>query len=359
MADLAAHVRDIDIYHTEQDKAAYNGGLFWHTLHYADAGTATHRTYPVGSGGGGPSAEHNYNLGLMLHYFLTGEPASCRAAIGLADWVLRMDDGRRTVFRWLAAGPTGLSSQSGSAWYHGPGRGAANSILACLVAHRLTGDSTFAAKADELIRRCIHPADDIEAARLLDVEQRWFYTIFLQVIGIYLHVKAERGEVDHMFAYAQKSLLHYAQWMTSHERPYLDRREVLEFPTETWPAQDLRKAEVFLWAASHASAADRVRFLERARFFRDSSLETLAGMPTRRFTRPTVLVMANGFRLGWADRGDAMGAPAHAGGEAPSAWGPVQFEPQKAVAARRFVWLAGAAGLAVLFAGAVMLFWRG
>ena len=44
-ADLARHVIDIDIYHTEEDRLAYNGGLFWHTDHYLDAGTATHRAY--------------------------------------------------------------------------------------------------------------------------------------------------------------------------------------------------------------------------------------------------------------------------------------------------------------------------
>src|SRR5207302_2260076 len=31
---LARHVIDIDIYHTQKDKSAYNGGLFWHTDHY-------------------------------------------------------------------------------------------------------------------------------------------------------------------------------------------------------------------------------------------------------------------------------------------------------------------------------------
>ena len=56
---------------------------------------------------GGPSAEHNYNAGLMLHYFLTGDRASRDAAIGLARWVLDMDDGRRTPFRWLAGGADG------------------------------------------------------------------------------------------------------------------------------------------------------------------------------------------------------------------------------------------------------------
>ena len=42
---LARHVMDIDIYHTREDRAAYNGGMFWHTDHYRDAATSTHRAY--------------------------------------------------------------------------------------------------------------------------------------------------------------------------------------------------------------------------------------------------------------------------------------------------------------------------
>ena len=43
--DLAHHVLDIDIYHSKYDKAEYNGGLFWHTDHYLDAETSSHRSY--------------------------------------------------------------------------------------------------------------------------------------------------------------------------------------------------------------------------------------------------------------------------------------------------------------------------
>ena len=46
MDELAGHVIDIDIYHTDRDKSAYNHGLFWHTYHYVDADTGTHRSYP-------------------------------------------------------------------------------------------------------------------------------------------------------------------------------------------------------------------------------------------------------------------------------------------------------------------------
>jgi hypothetical protein len=335
MTDLARHVRDIDIYRTTEDKAAYNRGMFWHTNHYTDAGTATHRTYPRGTSGGGPSCEHNYNLGLMLHYFMTGERASRDTAIDLGRWVIDMDDGRQSIFRWLAGGATGLASATGSMSYHGPGRGAANSILACLVASRLTGAPEYAAKADELIRRCIHPADDIEARHLFDIERRWYYTVFLQVLGMYLQRKHEARQFDEMYEYARASLLHYARWMTAHERPYLDQPEKLEFPTETWAAQDMRKADVFLWAALHADADARARFLERSRWFFEYSVNTLATFATRRFTRPIVLMLSNGIRDGWF-RAHAAALPAPPAVAATISGSPGRpFEPQKARAVSR------------------------
>src|SRR5207248_3079 len=163
----------IDIYHTDFDKSAYNHGLFWHTYHYVDAGTSTHRSYPRGTAGGGPADEHNYTTGLMLHYFLTGDRQSRQAVLELAQWVIDMDDGRKTVFRWLDRGPTGLASATASPFYHGPGRGAGNSINALLDGFRLSGKPSYLSKMEELIRRCIHPADDVAARNLLDAERRW------------------------------------------------------------------------------------------------------------------------------------------------------------------------------------------
>ena len=55
--------------------------------------------------------------------------------------------------------------------------------------------------------------------------------------------------------------------MAVRERPYLDHAEQLEFPTETWAAQDMWKSDVFKFAAKHASGEERGRFLERAEFF--------------------------------------------------------------------------------------------
>src|SRR5262249_31461731 len=174
MDDLASHVVDIDIYHCQEDKTAYNNGLFWHTVHYTDADTSTHRSYPglPGVRGGGPSCEHNYTTGLALHYFLTGETSSRDAAIGLARFVIDRDDGRKSRWRWVDSGPTGQATASGSVLYHGPGRGGANSLNALVDAHLLTGEQLYLSKAEDIIRRCVNPADDLEARRLLDAERK-------------------------------------------------------------------------------------------------------------------------------------------------------------------------------------------
>jgi hypothetical protein len=299
--ELARHVRDVDIYQTTDDKAAYAGGLFWHTFHYKDAGLSTHRSYPRSPGvyGGGPSAEHNYNLGLALHFFLTGAHASRQAAMALADWVIRMDDGRRTVFRWLDGGATGWASATGMLTYQGPGRGAGNSIGALLVAAQLSGERRYVEKAEELIRRCIHPDDDRAALDLLNPEPRWSYTVFLQWLARYVAFKAERGDLDGMYSYARESLLAYARWMSDHEYPYLDKPELLEYPNETWAAQDLRKAEIFVSASLVAWGPEQDRFLERARFFYDAALDTLTQSPTRLLARPVVILLSFAGSLPW------------------------------------------------------------
>jgi hypothetical protein len=344
MNELAWHVADIDIYHTDRDKPAYNHGLFWHTFHYVPAGRSTHRSYPKHPKvwGGGPANEHNYASGLRLHWLMTGDPESRAAAIGLAEWVIAMDDGGRTILRWIDPSPTGLASATQSPSYHGPGRGAGHSITALVDGHRLTGDARFLAKAEELIRRCVHPQDDIAARELLDAERRWSYIVFLQALGKYLEHKAERGEADAAAAYARAALLHYARWMADHEYPYLEKPEILEYPTETWAAQDIRKSDVFCYAAQHARGLERQRFLERAGFFFDASVSTLSTLETRTLARPVVLLLSNGLlHLDGAGAAAASVADADARFDAPS-----RFVPQKEAAKRRL--LEGAAGLAAI-----------
>lgn len=299
---LARHVIDIDIYHTFDDRAAYSGGLFWLTDHYLTAETATHRTYsrankrPGVPYGGGPGAEHNYATGLLHDYYLTGERQALEAVIGLADWVVAMDDGSRTVFSLLDDGPTGLATATDSPDYHGPGRGAANSINVLLDGYQATGRRAYLAKAEELIRRTIHPEDDIAARELLNVEARWSYTMYLAALAHYLDAKAEQGELDFMYAYAQASLVHYARWMAEHERPYFDHPEDLEYPTEAWAAQEFRKANALRLAAKHAEEPLRARLLARGGELADRAWCDLLRFESRHVARAIAVLMVEGMK---------------------------------------------------------------
>ena len=356
--EAARHVADIDIYHTHGDKSTYNNGLFWHTCHYVDAATSTHRAYPRQADvpGGGPSGGHLYTTGMMLHHFLTGDSLSRDAAMVLARYAIDADDGRRTVFRWLAKGHhTGHVSGSAEPGYHGPGRAPANAINALLDGHRLTGSPAFLVKAEQLIKRCVHPNDDIDIRRLLFAEVRWFYTMFLQALGKYLDVKVELSQFDASYTYARASLLHHARWMANHEIPYLDKPEVLQYPTETWAAQDMRKSDIFYLASRHTTVDESYQFKERACFFFDSSTQTLAALPTRNLARPLVLVLTNGwmhvfFRKTLEDRDFLTNA--HSGNFNCRSL----FVPQKVVALRRAKRIAFVVGGTLLIALVCALF---
>lgn len=311
MQDLARHVADIDVYHTCEDRAAYNGGMFWHTYHYQPAGRGTHRGFTGiaiperhrSSYGGGPSNEQDYSSGLLYYHCLTGDPWAGEVVVGLAEWVIAMDDGSKTILSIFDDGPTGLASQTGSTEYHNPGRGAGNSINTLMDAYALTRDRKYFAKAEELIKRCIHPNDDLPSLRLDEPEIRWFYLVFLQVLGKYLDVKVEMGEFDFAFFYARESLLHYSKWAYSNEAPYKEQLDKVEYPTETWSAQDIRKACVLNCVARYAeSPADRDRYKQKARMFYDRCLADLLSFDTAFLTRPLVLLTVYGTQQAYYEK---------------------------------------------------------
>jgi hypothetical protein len=233
---------------------------------------------------------------LLHYYFITGDPTAREAVCSLADWVIQMDKGSRSLLSMFDRRPTGMASATVNRDYQGPGRGAGNSINALIDAYLLTRDGRYLTKAEELIRRCIHPADDIDARHLPDVEHRWSYTVFLQVLGKYLDVKIELHELDRMYGYARESLLHYAQWMLAHEVPYATVLDRVEIPTETWPAQDIRKSNVFEFAAKHADEPLRTACLQKADVFFHTCIQDLRSFDTCTLTRPLVLLITNAFR---------------------------------------------------------------
>ena len=340
-AEMARHVIDIDVYHTTRDKAAYNGGLFWHTDHYSDAATATHRTYSrktkevkkLKQYGGGPSNEHLYTTGLLYFYYLTGNLQARDTVVGLADWVLAMEDGARTPFRLLSKGETGLASMTTDRNYHGPGRGAGNSINALMDAYVATKDRKYIDFAEHLIRRCIHPKDDILGRNLMDHELRWSYTVFLQTLGKYLDLKVNVGQQDFMFLYARASLLHYAFWMVDNEIPFSKCLDRLEYPTETWIAHDLRKSNVLEFAAKCSAEGSREIFLKKAEFFFDNCFRDLQAFETKTLTRPLVMMMSYGIMHSFFQNHPKTHVPCLPQNE--DFGQPNIFRPQRAIAVAR------------------------
>lgn len=301
---LARHVIDIDIYHTNEDRSCFNGGLFWHTDHYYDAKTSTHRTYSRlnGSGedgyGGGPSNEHNYTTGLMYYHFLTGDTNAREAVITLADWVIGMDDGSCTIFSLFDNGPTGLASQTKFEDFHGPGRGVGNSINALLDAWILTGNAQYINKLEQLIHRSCHPNQDCEELQLGDSENRWSYSVCMTALGRYLSEKAEAGQLDANYDYVRRTLENYGRWMADNEKPTLSDPDSLEFITEAWAAQDLRKANALRIAASCTDdAALESKMRNKADELNDAAWKDLYSFGQQHLTaRCFSIVMTEGLR---------------------------------------------------------------
>lgn len=303
---LSRHVANIDVYHTTQDRAVYNGGMFWHTDHYVDARTATHRTYSKmnaaghDSYGGGLSNEHNYTTGLLHHFYLTGNAHSRDAVIEQAEWVFGMEDGKQTVFSLVDDGPTGLASCTKYPNFHGPGRGSGNCLNTLLDAWLLTSDRRYLGKADELIRRVVHPQQDLDALQLTDSEARWSYTILLMSLARFLEMKIELGELDEVYAYARASMCHYGRWMAQNEKSALSVPEELEYVTEAWAVQDIRKANVLrlcamyeddaAWVEQMRATADRIA---------DAAWTDFNTFDDRHNARALSVLMTEGLRDAW------------------------------------------------------------
>ena len=310
--DLAAHVTDIDINQTEDDREEYCHGLFWHTDHYLDAGLSTHRMASrehlsqknPAFCGGGPDSEHCYTGGLTQHFLHGGDERFRQLVLRLADWCWLSIRGPQTLGAALLRTVKHLSlwRKSGgraTLWPRFPlNRGTGNCLNATLDAFELTGNNKYLKRATRLVRGTVHPKDRPEERDLLNAELGWSYTVFLASLGRYLQVKAEYNELDDDYAFGRESLLNYARWMAEQEYPYLDKPENLEFPNETWAGQDLRKSVVFFHAASHAEGEVRQRLLERSRFFIDAGLDHLVNSTTRHYARPLALVLQNSWHLG-------------------------------------------------------------
>jgi hypothetical protein len=314
--EMGDHVVDIDIYHTDKDKYQFNNGMFWHTDHHLDAETATHRTVserhrahkPPGTLGGGPAPDHNYVTGLLYLYYLTGDSRYKEAVVALGSNIISLIDGPDTLcesgVQWLRGVLNNFKTRGNSVAerynevfnFDGPGRASGNALNTLLDAWLATYDDLYMHYAENLMLMSVSPDDDFNKMDLLNAELRWMYTIFLLALGRYLGIKEGADQKDGYYTYGKTVLLHYARWMAENEYPYLNKPEILEFPNETWPAQDIRKSDIFAYAARIAPEGDKELFVEKSRFFFQQSVDQLSRFEdTRHFTRPLAIMMTNGM----------------------------------------------------------------
>lgn len=326
--NLARHITDIDIYHTQNDRPEYNGGLFWHTDHYVDAFTSSHRTYsrhqkPDGihvTGGGGPGGQHCYTHGLLLHYFLTGNEHSRDAVLQLTEWIRHVYDGTGSTLEQLVKIKKDILPKMKAAARNGKtlhyqyplDRGTGNYINALLDSFIATNDTHYLTHAEHVIRNTAGPGDDILDRHFDDVEGTWFYTVFLQSVLRYLSVKSEfSDQTDEAFIHARETLLHYARWIALHEAPYLEHPEKLEYPNDTWTAQDIRKACILYGASSYAlQPAERELWRQKADSLYEYTYNRLMRSPERHFSRILAILMQNhGIKPYFEHRENGSGAP--------------------------------------------------
>ncbi|HCS79958.1 MAG TPA: hypothetical protein DIV42_02255, partial [Alteromonas macleodii] len=308
--DLAKHVADIDVYHTRDDKPEYSGGLFWHTDHYVQAYTASHRTYskhqPSGvyddhAGGGGPGGQHCYTNGLTLHHLLTGYTPSRDAALSITQWVTNYYEGDGTFVGALLAFknsdiPGVKNIKTGK---YPLDRGTGNYLQARLDRYELQGCDSDIEAASYIIANTVSPTDDFDQLQLDNVEATWFYTVFLQAVCRFLSLKEQRCEYDSSYQYAVDSLTHYANWMAVNEYAYLDKPDILEFPNQTWSGQDLRKLCVLHFASNYLTEAQRTLAEQKAEQLADTIFQRLSTSTETSTTRVLCLMMQNGHYSGF------------------------------------------------------------
>lgn len=304
--DLAQHVIDIDIYKTNRDKPEYNNGLFWHTDHYADAATASHRTYsknqPKGiymdhAGGGGPGGQHCYTTGLMLHYLLTGSDKSKQTVLNLAAWITNVYEGSNTLFDF-ALGYKNRHRKDLKNVVTGKyplDRGTGNYLIALLDAFELTSKQSYLDQAGLIVKNTVYLEDKLEDFDLLNVEESWFYTVFLQAVCRFIYTKKVNNQTDEAEYYANCVLQKFAVWMAEKEQPYLNNPDILEFPNDTWTAQDIRKANVLYFAAKYCSLdkEQEHQFITKADEIYEYVVTKLADSEESQFTRVLCILMQN------------------------------------------------------------------
>jgi hypothetical protein len=97
--------------------------------------------------------------------------------------------------------------------------------------------------------------------------------------------------------------------MLHNEVPYMQVLDRVEYPTETWPAHDVRKSVVFDQAARYGPVELREAFREKAEYFFRECMAGLSKFPSRTATRPLAILLGNGAFRGYCTRRQPRAEP--------------------------------------------------
>jgi hypothetical protein len=307
--NLANHVCDIDIYHTKEDRFEFNGGLFWHTNHYKKAYTATHRCFSSkhkkdgdGSYGGGISLNQLFTTGLIYAYYMTGNRFYKEGVEVLLEFSKNQIKPPgvknfliKKIKKQIKNTLQKVKQEDIVYSLDGPGRSAANLIMHFVEAFRYSGEYRYLKYAEQLIRMTAHPDQEIDDLDLMKIELKWMYTMFLQSLLYFLELKKEILQFDKMYYYTVDVIKNYFHWMNKNENLYLENADQLEYPNETWAAQDIRKGIIFYLSAQYLDEKNRVESLDKAKYFFKESLKVLNNFSTKVYTRPIAILLVNWF----------------------------------------------------------------
>ena len=317
--ELFDHIVNIDIYKTHLDKPEYNYGLFWHTDHYVQAQTATHRTYSKHqqsdvymdhAGGGGPGAHHCYASGLALYYWLSGNQDAYDSLLGMTDWMRNIYEGDGTLLglilriknanhlrlpftkRLLLGSGTGVLRNAFTNQYP-LDRGTGNYVNILLDTFELSNDLQYLHDAERVILNTISEKDDIKERHFEDIENTWYYVVLLQAVAKYLFIASRIDAPENCSEKILSAFLFYADYIAEHEAPYLSQKERLEYPNDTWTAQDLRKVNLLCSAAFFATGTKRDSYIKKAEYLQNWIENKLSSSDENTYTRVLVLMMQN------------------------------------------------------------------
>ena len=143
-----------------------------------------------------------------------------------------------------------------------------------------------------MIRSTVHPDDDPAERNLLNAEVSWSYLVFLTSLSRFIQIKLSEDQTDSGYRYALGALRTYILWIRDFEQPFLKRADELEFPNDTWVAQDFRKAAL-LFQATAFFPDIAASLYDTAATWLDDVAHSLEHSPEQHYTRILVILMQN------------------------------------------------------------------